>query len=58
MKAITETIRICKDEDVLKECMSAREKEVIEMMSFLFDDEKLVEAYEKEIRDVRMSKKN
>lgn len=41
-KAITETIRICKDRDVLKEFLSSREKEVITIMMTLFDEERIM----------------
>lgn len=49
-KAITETIRICKDRNVLKEYLEKREQEVVDMMMTLFDDDQIMEAY---IRDVR-----
>ena len=37
-KAVTETIRICKDRNVLKEYLLEREKEVVTIMMSLFDD--------------------
>ena len=44
-EAILETIRICKDSNVLKEYLEAREKEVIDIMMSLFDQEKAVEQF-------------
>lgn len=48
-EAILETIRICKDRNVLKEYLESREKEVIDMMMTLFDDEQILKAYTKDI---------
>ena len=44
-KAVQETIRICKDRDVLREYLSSREKEVASIMMALFDQEKAVEQF-------------
>lgn len=44
-EAILETIRICKDRDILREYLSSREKEVIGIMMALFDQEKAVEQF-------------
>lgn len=44
-KAVTETIRICKDRDVLREFLVSREKEVISIMMALFDDEKIMRTH-------------
>lgn len=41
-KAILETIRICKDKDVLKEYLESRESEVVDIMLTLFDEEKIM----------------
>ncbi len=41
-EAILETIRICKDEDVLKEYLESRESEVLDMMMTIFDDETIM----------------
>lgn len=43
--AVLETIRICKDKDVLKEYLENREKEVISIMMALFEQEYAVERY-------------
>ena len=50
-EAILETIRICKDRNVLKEYLESREKEVVDMMMTLFDDEQILKAYTKDIED-------
>ena len=50
-QAITETIRICKDRNVLKEYLERKEQEVVDMMMTLFDDEQILKAYTKEIED-------
>ena len=44
-EAVTETIRICKDRDVLREFLAGREKEVISIMMSLFDDEKIMRTH-------------
>ncbi len=44
-KAVTETIRICKDRDVLREFLASREKEVISIMMALFDEEKIMRTH-------------
>jgi len=49
-KAVWETIRICKGQNVLKEYLESREKEVIDIMMTLFDRETALNAWEYEIR--------
>ena len=44
-KAITETIRICKERNVLKEYLESREKEVVDIMSTLFDEEWILQIH-------------
>ncbi len=44
-KAITETIRICKERNVLKEYLESREKEVVDIMSTLFDEERILQIH-------------
>ena len=44
-EAVTETIRICKDRDVLREFLLGREKEVISIMMALFDEEKIMRTH-------------
>ncbi len=50
-RAVTETIRICKDRNVLKEYLESREQEVVDIMMTLFDDEQILKAYAKDIED-------
>ncbi len=44
-KAVTETIRICKDRNVLKEYLLEREKEVVTIMMSLFDSEQIKKSF-------------
>ena len=44
-QAILETIRICKDQDVLKQYLLRREKEVVSIMMALFDEERIIHTY-------------
>ena len=44
-KAVMETIRICRNRDILKEYLESREKEVIDIMMALFDQQKALEQY-------------
>jgi len=46
-KAIQEAIRICKNRNVLKEYLESREKEVIDMMMDLYDQEEAMRSYVK-----------
>ena len=54
-EAVRETIRICKDKNVLKEYLESREKEVIDMMVTLFDEEKIMKAHDKTILEQGIS---
>ncbi len=47
----TETIRICKSRNVLKEYLENKEQEVVDIMMTLFDDEQILKAYVKDIKD-------
>lgn len=44
-KAITETIRICKDRDILREYLEDREREVVSIMMSLFDEEEIMRSF-------------
>ncbi len=44
-KAVTETIRICKDRNVLREYLAQREKEVVTIMMSLFDEEQVMKSF-------------
>ncbi len=48
-QAVTETIRICKDRNILKQYLSSKEVEVITIMMSLFDDEQIMRTYTKDI---------
>ncbi len=47
-QAVTETIRICKNRNVLKEYLESKEQEVYDIMMTLFDQEYAVERYGEE----------
>ena len=49
-KAVTETICICKDRNVLKEYLLDREKEVVTIMMSLFDEEQIMKSFIKSER--------
>ena len=49
-QAIKETIRICKDRNVLKEYLERKETEVVTIMMSLFDEEKIMRNYGKSER--------
>ena len=44
-KAVIETIRICKDRNVLREYLIEREKEVVTIMMSLFDEEQIMKSF-------------
>lgn len=53
-KAVMETISICKNRNLLKEYLESREKEVVDIMSFLFDDEYIMRLYvEDKVQEAR-----
>ena len=47
--AVTETIRICKDRNILKQYLSSKEVEVVTIMMSLFDDEQIMRTYAKDM---------
>ena len=49
-KAVAETIRICKDRNVLREYLLDREKEVVTIMMSLFDEEQIMKSFIKSER--------
>ena len=49
-QAVTETIRICKDRNILKQYLSNKEVEVVTIMMSLFDDEQIMRTYEKDLK--------
>lgn len=44
-ETVTETIRICKSQNVLKEYFESREREVVTIMMSLFDEEQIMKSY-------------
>ncbi len=52
-EAIQNTIRICKDEDILKEYLQEREYEVYNMMAHLVTTEDWIEAHKEEFLSVK-----
>ena len=52
-QAILETIQICRDKDFLKEYLDSKEKEVINIMMALFDQERAMQLY---LRDLLKAK--
>ena len=44
-KAVLEAIRICKDRNVLKEYLSSKEKEVVDIMMVLYDEHEVMRSY-------------
>ena len=54
-KAVQEAIRICKDRNVLKEYLSNREKEVVDIMMVLYDEQEVLRSYiESELYEARL----
>ncbi|MCI8408421.1 MAG: hypothetical protein HFJ09_04000 [Lachnospiraceae bacterium] len=54
-RAILESIRICKDKNVLKEYLEGREKEVVDIMMVLYDEQEVMRSYiESEIYEARI----
>lgn len=49
-QAVTETIRVCKDRNILKQYLSSKEVEVVTIMMSLFDDEQIMRTYAKDIK--------
>ena len=45
VRSLLETIQICRDENILKEYLESREKEVVNIMMTLFDDEYILKTY-------------
>ena len=49
-QAVTETIRVCKDRNILKQYLSSKEVEVVTIMMSLFDDEQIMKSFIKSER--------
>ncbi|MCM1560512.1 MAG: hypothetical protein NC123_13375 [Butyrivibrio sp.] len=57
-QAVKETIRICKDRNILKEYLISREVEVVTIMMSLFDDEQIMKTYWKDMENTLAHKKD
>ena len=44
-QAVTDTIRICKDRNILKQYLSSKEVEVVTIMMSLFDEEQIMKSF-------------
>lgn len=54
-KAILEAIRICKDRNVLKEYLESKEKEVVDIMMVLYDEQEVMRSYvESEVYEAKV----
>jgi hypothetical protein len=49
-EAVEETIRICKDRNILKDYLDSKEKEVVTIMMSLFDEEQIMKTYVKDVQ--------
>ena len=57
-QAVKETIRICKDRNILKEYLMSREVEVVTIMMSLFDNEQIMKTYWKDMENTLAHKKD
>ena len=48
-RTVRETIRICKDRNILKEYLMNREMEIVTIMMSLFDNEQIMRTYAKDM---------
>ncbi len=55
-RTVRETIRICKDRNVLKEYLMNREMEVVTIMMSLFDNEQIMKTYWKDMENTLTDK--
>ncbi|XME03179.1 hypothetical protein QYZ88_003095 [Lachnospiraceae bacterium C1.1] len=49
-ETILKTISICKDRNILKEYLESREKDVVDIMMTLFDEQEIAEMHDNSIR--------
>ena len=57
-KAILEAIRICKDRNVLREYLISKEKEVVDIMMVLYDEQEVMRSYvESEVYEATQNEK-
>ncbi len=57
-QTVKETIRICKDRNILKEYLMSREVEVVTIMMSLFNDEQIMKTYWKDMENTLAHKKD
>lgn len=57
-QTVKETIRICKDRNILKEYLISREVEVVTIMMSLFDNEQIMKTYWKDMENTFAHKKD
>ncbi len=57
-QTVKETIRICKDRNILKEYLMSREVEVVTIMMSLFNDEQIMKTYWKDMENTFAHKKD
>ena len=57
-QTVRETIRTCKDRNVLKEYLMNREMEVVTIMMSLFNDEQIMKTYWKDMENSLAHKKD
>ena len=57
-QTVKETIRICKDRNILKQYLSSKEVEVVTIMMSLFDDEQIMKTYWKDMENTLAHKKD
>ena len=50
-QAVTETIRICKNRNILKQYLSSKEVEVVTIMMSLFDEEEIMRTYWEDLKN-------
>ena len=55
-QTVRETIRICKDRNILKEYLISREVEVVTIMMSLLDDEQIIKTYWKDMENTLTDK--
>ena len=58
VQTVKETIRICKDRNILKEYLMSREVEVVTIMMSLFNDEQIMKTYWRDMENTLAHKKD
>ena len=55
-QTVRETIRICKNRNILKECLMSRDVEIVTIMMSLFDDEQIMKTHWKDMKNTLTDK--